>query len=425
MKVLIITYGSRGDVQPYVALGKGLRAAGHEVTLATSVRFRDFVRDHGLTYGYLNDDLLSIIDTDQGKDLIEKGGNLYEIVKRSISMAKQVGPFQRALLRESWEVARDFRPDYIVFHSKGGGAPHIAEKLGIGCALATPIPMFVPTGRWRFVVFPDWKLGGWYNRLSYRLIQFLTNRIWAKYIRGFRRELDLPPIKKYDFLKMPDGTPIPILHAHSEAVLPRPDDWPDDAYITGYWFLDDAPDWQPPRELSDFLAAGPQPVYIGFGSMAGRDPKRLASIVIEALQKADLRGIIATGWGGLHAEDLPETILKIDQAPHDWLFPKMAAVVHHGGAGTTAAGLRAGKPAILIPFFADQPFWASRVYALGAGPKPIPQKKLDANGLAAALREATGNRDMIGKAASIGAQIRKEDGIAKAVSLIEKLAPCE
>ncbi|MFD0985551.1 glycosyltransferase [Methyloligella solikamskensis] len=422
MEVLIITYGSRGDVQPYVALGRGLQDAGHEVMLATSVRFEEFVESNGLAYGYLNDDLLSIIDTDQGKELIEKAGNLYEIAKRTYTMARQVAPLQKQLMRESWEVAKTFQPDFIVFHSKGGAAPHIAEKLGIGCALATPIPMFVPTGAWRFVVAPDWNLGAWYNRASYRLIHLLVNRVWRKYVRSFRAGLDLPPIAEFDFLKEADGTPIPIIHAHSEAVLPRPDDWPDYAYITGYWFLDGPNDWEPPQTLTDFLEAGPPPVYVGFGSMAGRDPKRMAEIVVEALQRVGLRGIIATGWGGLSADDLPETILKIDEAPHEWLFPKMAAVVHHGGAGTTAAGLRAGKPSVLVPFFADQPFWASRVYALGAGPKAIPRKRLTVDKLAAALKEATTNQDIIDKAASLGAEIRKEHGVANAVGLIERLA---
>lgn len=419
MKILILTYGSRGDVQPYVALGKGLREAGHEVMLGTSERFRVFVESHGLRYGYMNDELLAILDTDQGKALMEKAANVFEIVKRNVTMARQVAPMQRALLRESWEIAKSVQPDLIVFHSKAGGAPHIAEKLGIKCILATPVPMFVPTGEWRFVVFPDWKLGRWYNRSSYRLIHMLTNKVWGKYVRAFRQELGLPPLKKYDFMKTGDGKDIPVLHAHSEAVLPRPADWPDHAHVTGYWFLDEQTHWTPPQALLDFLDAGPPPVYIGFGSMSGRDPDRLAAIVVDALKKAGLRGVIATGWGGLKAADLPDTIFKIEQAPHDWLFYRVAAVVHHGGAGTTAAGLRAGKPSVIIPFFADQPFWGSRVCELGAGPRPIKRKKLNADVLAAAMREATVNQAMIHAAAVIGWKIRHEDGVARAVAYID------
>ena len=156
--------------------------------------------------------------------------------------------------------------------------------------------------------------------------------------------------------------------------------------------------------------------------MAGRDPGRLAKIVINALQKAGLRGIVATGWGGLKADDLPKTVFKIDQAPHRWLFPKTAAVVHHGGAGTTAAGLRAGKPSVIIPFFGDQPFWGSRVHELGVGPAPISQKRLNADRLADALTASVTDRGMMDAAAEMGRRIRSEDGVAIAVALIEKMA---
>lgn len=301
MKVLVLTHGSRGDVQPYVALGLGLQARGHDVVLATSERFQSFVEGHGLDYGYMNDDLLAILDTDQGKDLLEKGSSLFQVVKSSIQMSRQIAPIQRALMRESWDAARQSQPDVVVSGSKAGAAPHIAEKLGIRCVQATVIPMFVPTRAFRFVVFPDWKLGGWFNKASYRLIRFVTNWVLSGYARDLRRTLNLPRLKSYDMLKMADGSDIPVLHGHSEAVLPRPDDWPQTAHVTGYWFLDVDVDWTPPAELAAFLGADPPPVYVGFGSMSGRDPERLARTVVEALQIAGLRGIIATGWGGLKA----------------------------------------------------------------------------------------------------------------------------
>ena len=151
-------------------------------------------------------------------------------------------------------------------------------------------------------------------------------------------------------------------------------------------------------------------------------PFRLAGIVIAALEKTGLRGVIATGWGGLKAGALPDTVFKIEHTPHDWLFPRMSAVVHHGGAGTTAAGLRAGKPTVIVPFFADQPFWGRRVHEIGAGPKPIFQKKLNTEMLAEALREVTTNQDMISTAADIGRKIKSEDGVKTAIALIEDLA---
>jgi sterol 3beta-glucosyltransferase len=155
--------------------------------------------------------------------------------------------------------------------------------------------------------------------------------------------------------------------------------------------------------------------------MAGRNPGKMASIVIEALQKANVRGIIATGWGGLDASDLPETICKINKAPHSWLFPRVLAVVHHGGAGTTATGLRAGRPTVICPFMIDQPLWGERVHALGVGSKPIPQKKLTVDKLADAIREVTSNPTIQQNAEILGNKLRAEDGIANAIAIIEQV----
>jgi sterol 3beta-glucosyltransferase len=422
VKILILTYGSRGDVQPYVALGKGLQRAGHAVTLATSSRFRAFVEDHGLAFQPMSDTLLSLIDTDEGKDLLENGGTFFGLARRGVRLMKRMRPANEALLRDSWQAAQAADPDLIVFHPKTAGAPDIAEKLGIACLLATPIPIVVPTRDWRFPIFPNVPLGGWYNRATHRFIRAVINRTLRGYVGRFREELGLAPRPGYDLTTMADGRRIPVLHGHSEAVLPRASDWPDDAHVTGYWFLDADAAWRPPPELAAFLQQGPPPVYVGFGSMAGRDPERLASVVVEALQSAGLRGILATGWGGLKAEDLPDTILRIDHAPHDWLLPKMAAVVHHGGAGTTAAALRAGKPSVIVPFFGDQPFWANRVHALGAATAPLRPGRLKPEALATALTEATTNPRMIDHAAAIARRIESEDGVAKAVVLIERYA---
>ena len=188
---------------------------------------------------------------------------------------------------------------------------------------------------------------------------------------------------------------------------------------TGYWFLSPPEGWQPLNALQAFLDDGPPPVYIGFGSMAGRDPARKTQPAVEALQRAGQRGITATGWGGLRAEDLPPSILKIQAAPHDWLFPRVAAVVHHDGAGTTAAGLRAGKPTVICPFFGDQPFWGRRVVDLGVGAEPISQKKLSADNLVAAIDQVTSNGQIQQRAAALGDKIRVEDGVARAVDFLE------
>lgn len=421
MKILIVTYGTLGDVQPYVALGKGLLHAGHQVILGTSERFRDFVEGHGLTFGHMDDGLLAVIDTDQGRAMLENTTNIFDVVKQSIKLGKQLKPLQIAQLRETWQLVEKLKPDFLLYHPKTGAVPHCAEKLGIGCILVTPIPMIVPTAEWPFPVLPAVKLGGWYNKLSYRIIATFTGIVLGKYIRKVRDDIGLKPLTKFDLLKDGNGKDIPVLHIVSEAALPRPSDWPSSAYMTGYCFLDREEDWQLPSDLQDFLDAGPPPVYIGFGSMAGRNPQQLAGTVIEALQRAGVRGIIATGWGGLNPENLPDSILKIESAPHDWLFPRVSAVVHHGGAGTTAAGLRAGRPTVIVPFFGDQPFWGRLVHSLGAGTKPIPRKKLSADQLAVAIKDAVSNPDIIKKAEEIGKKIQQEDGVGDAVNVILKI----
>jgi sterol 3beta-glucosyltransferase len=422
MRILILTYGTRGDVQPYVALGIGLAAAGHAVTIATAKRFREFVEGHGLAFFPMADDLLALLDTQQGRDLLENTDNFLQVLKQNVRLAKQMKPIQQGLLDDSRAAADAVAPDFIVYHPKTFAGPHIAEKRGIKCVLATPIPLYVPTSERPFLALPNFGLGGWYNRLGYRIVALMTGLFVGGYIRDLRGDLGLPRQKRSEFLKTGDGSAIPVLHAFSQAVMPRPRDWPDSAHVTGYWFLDEGRDWSPSDELAAFLEAGPPPVYVGFGSMAGSKPERLAGIVIEALQKAGLRGILAAGWGGLRAGDVPDTILKIDHAPHDWLFPRMAAVVHHGGAGTTGAGLRAGKPSLIVPFFGDQPFWGRLVHEIGAGPKPVPQKKLTADLLADRLTEAVSDKAMIDTADRIGRKIRAEDGVGAAMKLIGDFA---
>lgn len=217
---------------------------------------------------------------------------------------------------------------------------------------------------------------------------------------------------------MPDLS-IPMLYAHSPTVLARPADWRPDWHVTGFWFLDAPPDWTPPKSLTDFLAAGPPPVYIGFGSMSNRQPAQTTAIVVEALRRSGQRAILATGWGGLASSDQRGDLFVIDEVPHDWLFPQVAAVVHHGGVGTTAAGLRAGVPAVIVPQFGDQYFWGDHAQRIGAALRPLPRKQLTADKLAAALQQVTQDVDLRHRASAVGAMIRAEDGIIQAVRLIE------
>lgn len=422
MKILIITFGSRGDVEPYVALGKGLKAAGHMVTICTASRFESFITDHNLAYGYMTDKFLGIIDTDMGRDVIEHSAGLLGIIRSIFKLIKYLRPLAKEMIIDSWEVAKTANPDLIIFHPKVLGAVSIAEKLGVPVVMANLQPMIVPTNDFPMAGMPTWNIGGWYNKATYRLIK-LGLKMYDGMVNDFRQStLNLCPFPRSSgMLFAADGNPIPVLHGYSPQIVPRPPDWPEHATVNGYWFLDHLDDWQPPSQLKTFLDTGDAPVYIGFGSMAGRNPQRLADIAIEALSKAKLRGILATGWGGLEACHLPGNILKIDNAPHEWLFPRMSVIVHHGGAGTTGAALRAGKPMVICPFIADQPFWGECIHALGVGPKPIPHKRLSVSKLTSALLEMSHNATIRRRAKILGQLIQDESGIKDTVGVIEDI----
>jgi len=262
-------------------------------------------------------------------------------------------------------------------------------------------------------------LGGFLNRFTYLASDTMFWFPYRSAVNRFRQEqMNLPQIPIWVNEIRQWQRRCPVIYGFSPSVVQKPPDWGDHVEVTGYWFLDRQPGWQPPADLADFLAAGSPPVYIGFGSMSTRKPQETTELVLRALSRDRQRGLLLTGWGGLSEIDLPDYVFKIESAPHDWLFPQMAAVVHHGGAGTTAAGLRAGIPTIIVPHFIDQPFWGQRVADLGAGPQPIPRKQLTAERLADAINIAVTDEKMRRRAADLGEIIRAEDGVARAVEVI-------
>lgn len=423
MRILLLTLGTRGDVQPFVALGKGLKQRGHEVTVCTTAGFAPFVEQHGLDYAFLNNELVEMTTGDVGRRAIENfGGGPLGKARWIVEAARRFKPIFRRLLAEQWEAAQG--AELVVFHPNAVGGVHLAEALGVPGVMADPMPTWIPTAEFPSFVFPDLGLGGWYNRLTYRLLPALTRGMYGSVVAKWRREtLGLPPRHRFasDMVRV-DGRPVPVLQCFSPHVVPRPHDWPSTAVVTGYWFLDEAGEWEPPGPLRDFLAGGPPPVFVGFGSMSGRDPGQAARTVLEALERAGQRGIVVTGWGGLRIPDPPPSVFVAETVPYDWLLPRVAAVVHHGGAGTTAGGLRAGRPSVVCPFVADQPFWGERVAALGVGPRPIPQRKLTADNLSAAIRAAVSDIRMHERAADLGARIRAENGVQTAIAHLEEIA---
>jgi sterol 3beta-glucosyltransferase len=270
---------------------------------------------------------------------------------------------------------------------------------------------------------PGLPFGPLYNRLTFCAGDLLWSRATRKLLNGWRESMGLAEIPSFSFpYRNLHGYPVPTLYAYSPLVAPKPADWDGDKYLTGYWFRDSKTDWQPEGALMDFLAAGSKPVYIGFGSMVGGSFQQAIDVVLESLRITKQRAILSAGWGNLRDHHLPEYIHPVGFVQHEWLFPRVAAVVHHGGAGTTAAGLRAGIPTIVVPFGGDQPYWGERVYHLGVGPKPIPRKKLNVRNLSSAVSQVVGDQTMIRQAADLGRKLQFEDGVGNAVEITERLS---
>jgi len=406
MRIAIQTLGSRGDVQPYLALAVGLARRGHDVQLAAPAQFTGPVAAHGIPFAPLPGDVLALRDGPEGRLALGGGGGIVARLK----LLAQARPLMRRLLEAERDAVMGFAPDIILHHPKSLASPHLAEALSCPHVVALPVPALTPTAAFPSPLLPFASLGP-LNRASHVLAVWGAETAFAAAIRAWRQDrLGLPARPRA-------ARRAATLYACSPQLVPVPSDWGADVHVTGAWFLDE-PGWQPPGPLAAFLAAGEPPVYVGFGSMPGRDPQQMTATVAEALARTGRRGLLARGAGALEAARLPPHLHLLDEAPHDRLFPLVAATVHHGGAGTTAAALRAGRPSVICPFFGDQPFWARRVAALGAAPAPLDPARLSADRLAAALA-ATAAEPMRAAAERLGELIRREDGVAAAIRVIE------
>lgn len=426
MKVLIMTLGTRGDVQPFVALAHALDAAGHEAVVCAPHRFADLAGGNGVAFAGVDDGPLRQLDTPADAGAAFDGG-----VRTRLRQVRELPAMFDQVLGDSWHVATQGAgagADVVVHNGQIIAGQHVAEALGIPAVLGLPLPMYVPTREypWPGQSLP-FGLPGRLNRASFAGMR-LPAAMFGRVVDRWRKDtLGLPSRPgRHDPTVRPDGGPATVLHAHSPSVLPRPRDWPAGADVTGYWSLPPAPGLPP--EVERFLAAGPAPLFAGFGSMSGQDPRARTRAVVEAADLTGHRLVLAPAWGGLDAgtarataDELGVDLLLVGDVDYQRLFPRTAVVVHHGGAGTTGAAFVAGRPQVVCPFVADQPFWGRVARARGVAPAPLPQRGLTAPALAARLAEA-GAPTTVAAASRLGDRVTRERGLDRAVALIESAA---
>ncbi len=401
-KVLIASLGSRGDVQPYVALAKELTRLGAEVTVCTGEGFEDMIESAGARARPAPINIQTLLQTTELKEALFT-------LKGKINAARQTLGLQKNVTKALWDIGLDEKPDLILFNLKAVVMTLVARRLNVPALPTALQPVTAPTREFPLPVFGLPDLGAYLNRKSFTLGRSLMRAGLSPLIKSIRPEANAEFAMPGEIIDgyWPAGGKALNLQAFSRALVPTPDDWGPQYWPCGYWLSEPDPDYRPPRELGAFLENGPAPVYLGFGSMLSKNPAKMTETVLAALEISGQRAILATGWGALVkeslADDLAERIFLLDTAPHSWLFPRCAGIVHHGGSGTTHEAVRWGKPSLVCPVFGDQPFWGARVHEIGAGPAPIPQKKLTPGRLAAALKDL--EQPAYGQAAAKAARI--------------------
>ncbi|MFF4527300.1 glycosyltransferase [Streptomyces bluensis] len=408
-----MTAGSRGDVAPYTGLGHGLARAGHDVTLVTQGRFEPLVEGSGVRFHALPVDPRAELESQRGRGLHRSttgAGKLVRVVEMARRLAGQMADDVLAAARTS---------DVLLLSGALGPLGHaVAEGLSLP-SMGVYLQPLAPTREFAPPLTGTRSWGPVLNRAAGHGVTLAVERVFAETVRDLRARLGLPRAGLGTVRKARERRGWPVLHGFSPLVVSRPRDWRTGLDVVGYWWPYDR-ESQLPQELRDFLGAGPPPVFVGLGSATVPDAERLSGHVVRALRAAGLRGVIQRGWGELRGDG--DDMLTIGEVPHSLLFPHMAAVVHHGGAGTTAAGLRAGVPAVPVPVQFDEGFWAARLVALGVAPRAVPLRGLTSGALAAALREATADSSYGQRARALAEHVRGEDAVAPVLAAVRRVA---
>jgi sterol 3beta-glucosyltransferase len=414
MSITILAIGSQGDVQPYLALAVGLKNEGYDVRFAANSNFAALAANYQIEFFPIQLDSFEFTQNSQTQSWLDAESIPHLI----LSTNRVIRPMLERIMKDVFAACQG--SEAVIYHSYAlPFVYHIGKQLNISCIPASLHPM--PTRSYPAILSnmmqsPSKTL----NLLTHLLVHQISWQVFLPVVRKhWNANSHLPLIGPYrEFLKGPQ----PVLCGYSPSVLPVSEDLPKHVSITGYWFLDPHPNWQPDPALTEFLKSTPKPIYIGFGSMGNPAKNQdTANIILETIARTGIRVVLSAGWSGLGTDrPLPENVFLIKDTPHRWLFPQMAAIVHHGGAGTTGAALSAGVPSLVIPHFGDQYYWGKRVAELGVGPKPIARKKLTAEQFATALSTMLHDSGMRERAASLGAKITADDGVNQAVQIIRK-----
>lgn len=419
MHLVIVTSGSRGDVQPYLALAVRAAAAGHRVTLATHLVFEPWIRSFGIGFRALHGDPMAILRTPGARDWLSTG-SLRGLWSFAREFGRDFGDLLDGILHDLATVTAD--ADVVLYSAVCLPAAQLHETRGIpviGGFLQplTPTQAFPAAG----LTYRDPESDGdrRRNHLSHVVGQQLLWQPCRQRVNRWRaREFHAPPLPFLGPFAAQHTPSYPICYAYAPAVLPKPDDWPAWIAPTGWWFLDE-PAYVPSAALAAFLDAGEAPVTIGFGSMTPQDGEWLSGLVLDACERTESRAILLQGWGDLGRTALPSWAHREQEVPHSWLYQRSSAIVHHGGAGTTGAAVRSGVPSIVVPLGFDQQFWGSRLASLGVSPTPIKRRDLTVDALAAAIRTARSSEAMRAAASSLGRTVRADDGTGVALARIE------
>jgi UDP:flavonoid glycosyltransferase YjiC (YdhE family) len=411
-RIALVTIGTQGDVQPYLALAMALKDRGYSVVLGASEEFEDMVTGHGIEFHSLGPSIQAFLMQSRFENAMSQS-----MLINGPSLLRQGQQIVDTAARHAWNMCQG--ADALILNMNTSFGIDIAEALHIP-ALMVALQPLNSTSEFPLCIYYGADFGPAFNRLTYTAMT--VQQIYYNLPRNkLRRELmGLESRKKGGFFRNTDGTPLTTLYAYSDEISPRPRDWPKSAIVSGYWTLKDQSNWQPSAEFQKFLSEGDAPVYIGFGSMPF-GAERNTQILKEAVKLWGGRAVVARGWGGINPSDLPDTIFAIEKAPHDKLFKYVSAVVHHGGAGTTSAGLHLGRPTFVVPQTVDQPYWGRRVFELGTGPKPVRLRKLTPEILAAALADLTTNETYRKNASALAEKLHAEDGVGKAIKVIERV----